>query len=272
MAMRDIPEKTDDSLGRVKSVDTDRPFPKVFDLDHEVHPDELERMKDAIIANAAGVVDALDWHFFDDFIKAPTTIWKQTLAGAGAVAELDGASADADSGVGWVQLSATAGGDAAAIRHDGEFVRGDHSPTFRARVKIPTNAADGLPVIGLYSAADAGATQAVLEVTGAGDVWKATIASDVGTGSTNVTTAVEATAGWHDVRIEVINSAIVDGVEIEVVKNVKFYVDDVLIATLLGSANVPQGADRMAPRFALTYGQGSGAVIVVDWVDVRGLR
>lgn len=261
MTVRELPTKTDDSLGRVKTDDPDRPFPRVIDLDHEVSFDEVERWKDLLIELAKGGIGT-DWRFFDDFFKATAdVVWKHTVASAGEINELDGSHADADEGVGWIQLVSPTGADTATLRCDREFVRGDHSPVFRARVKVSADAAHGLPRFGLYSSADAGASAAFLEITGAGSVWRANCASVAGGGSASQTTTVVATPGWHDLRIEV-----------DAGSAVRFYVDDVLISTLITANAMPRAADRMAPYFTTTFGQGSGGSYVIDYVDIRGVR
>lgn len=279
MGIETIASKTPESIG-LPVVDRPRALGRV--PKYETSAEEWERFKDALIEGqtAIGLEDGTTTDSLEamahglnapsagrayyvgpgvggaeDFFSKPAS-WTEDVA-SGTVTELLASNTDADTGSGWVKLTATGVGHTADYfsRH---FVRGDHSPVFRARVKLSTTPANCDFVIGLY-ALDAPESYAVLEASGG--FWNA-LAKSFNNAETVefATTAVVPTAGWHDIRIE-----IDDGDE------VRYYVDDALAHTFTGGG-VPRTSDQFAVDFFVSRAAGAGGFMVVDWCEVRGTR
>jgi hypothetical protein len=258
MALPIIPTKTDGSLGRVKTMRVSG-FPQTPDLDHDLTPEELERIKDALIQMAD--VGSLGWEIVDDFASIITPIWLKTESNNGTVIVIDAATSPASSeGFGWIRLRTdSTSGSQAILTHKYELIRGAVNPILRARVKLPANFANATPAIRF--AGQSLATVAALLVE-SGGFWQTSTKSNAGTGTQTVTTAVAATT-----------SAIVDiRIEVETGVEVRFYVDDVLIQTNTQANAIPAAADIMAIDMRCTRIASSGGDFFVDWVDARSAR
>lgn len=273
--MPTIPTKDDASIGRELR---DRPRKLPADLRYDVPAATLERLKDAVIANATGIGDpaspaagsieeALEgaaspkdrdvWHYLDDFLRIGDA-WTQSTVNSGKVNHLLASDANAATAVGAASLEVSVATDTAQIIGDTEWIDPARSPVFEARIKMPAVLADATIQLGLSDAAKTSYGRVTLD----GGDWRLDCASVAGAGSAGVTSANGPLAStWVRLRVELDPGA-----------EARLYVDDVLEATVSTAAAVPKASDVLTPIFGLTWDASTGGKLTIDWVDVRGGR
>lgn len=279
MGIATLPTKTDDSIGREKTTPSSDGFEQTFDPRSEVSPTEHNRRTDLMIeiATAVGLEDgstpgsiearlggASSWRFFDDFHDDPSSNvrWALVAGGAGSTIQVIAASAAPASveGMGWCEL--TSGGDpgsSPAIRTVEAIFRRGQGPIFEARVKLPATLANAAFVAGLQFGTDP--TYALITTKDNGK-WEVLIGSDgiPGTDSLELTTPVPAGGGIYTVRIELLAAE----------ATARFYIDDVLVATL--NTDTPLTTEALHAVVRCQRKAAGGGSVFVDYVDIRGAR
>jgi hypothetical protein len=205
-------------------------------------------------------------HFFDfdDFVAlTPTAADGQRLArsvsGTGTVTLIDAAAAPASSeGIGWAKLFTTAAADVAQIADQRNLFRGGMKPKHHARVKVPGVFADATMSQGLGS----GTSYGTIDTNTAGQ-WVCAQKSNAGGGTqSSVISSPTPVAGTiYTVRIE-----------IEPTVGTRFYIDNVLLATLTQANAIPQAADLLGQYVSLTGVTVNDAFAYVDYLAVEGDR
>lgn len=279
MGIATLPTKSDESLGREKTTPPSDGFERVFDPRYDVSPTEHNRRTDLLVelaetigledGSTAGSIEARlpgsdRWRFFDDFHDDPTSNVRWTLVAGGAGSNIglipaSAAPASAE-GMGWCEI--TSGGDVAsspAIRSLEAIFRRGQGPIFEARVKLPATLANAAFVAGLQFGTDP--TYALITTKDNGK-WEVLIGSDgiPDSDSLELTTPVPAGGGIYTVRIELLAAS----------ATARFYIDNVLVATLLTAT--PLTTEALHAVVRCQRKAGAGGTVYVDYVDIRGER
>jgi hypothetical protein len=195
--------------------------------------------------------------FSDDFI-ALTARWTVITAagGVGAIVQGDDAVAGAGDAVGVFRARVLAGGDSVTLDDAFPFApTGDVQ--IEIRVRTPSTLGDVTWHVGVNDGA--GASYAWIGIVGG--VWQAEANSVTGGGPADVdATAVAGDVNtWHMIRIE-----IDDGTA------ARFYLDGVLISTLVAAGAIPRAGDRIGIWVDAAHAAVAGGDLNVDYCDIAG--
>lgn len=204
-----------------------------------------------------------EFTLIDDLYAIDSDIWTETETGTGDVHVMEGDGEtfgiiDADvAGVLWLQTPA--GSDAAAIHETNPWFNGACDPVLRARVRTPSDVDDGIFYIGLGNADLESATNYAYFYT-EGGYWKVGCGRDGGSTDSATATACSAST-WYNLRIEVVGD-----------DEVRFYVNDTLVATLSAANSVPKATNSLGRGIRLFNDGLSNIIAFVDYLDLRLTR
>lgn len=206
------------------------------------------------------------WNFFDDFDRLDFDLvqspWLRIQAGTGSAVSpvWPDYAVWAEGGFGWLGcVSGSSVNAFAGVLSQQSAYHAGNSPSFRARVKLPDVLTDAGVRVGFFEPADE-LTYALLATENSGK-WSCLVASDASGLSSStgaLSSPVPTPGGVYELRVDL-------GPD-----NVKFYVDDTLIATL--TTGRPEAGEAMAVHMYATRWANSGDEAGLDFIDVSGER
>lgn len=286
MGLTVLPTKIDTSIGRPKSDRTPDGAPPP-DLDFDAPALEFERMKQAIVDNAAAIglgdgstsgslearvgtpIGATRYRHVDDFTSLRASAAdgpNETVLAVNGTATTPNAAFEPQitQGFGWVNLVVpNSAGASARIQFRVDLIHGGQNPIFRGRIRLPATLADATPLVGL---ADAGDFSYARLFVNTGGFWVTSVKSSNGGSNNDTVTAVAAVAAaTYDVRIEVTGAT-----------QARFFIQEVGQSEVdLGTENtvdtIPDALDTLGNFAQIDRVAGIGT-LSIDWWDVEGDR